>query len=135
MSSQRTVKYFFSWTFISIIIGIGVGVGTSIYEMGHMGAFTMVLIFAICGAVYGLIGGAIFAPLFSWLEPHLPARSVRAGAAVILGMICGLIGIYLVLNTVDGIAFTYTVGSLSGALIGIVCMIISVSECGRDKEI
>lgn len=129
MSIQRAIKFFAWWTITSIVGGVIIGVIMGLGDTGHVGSLSTILIFVGTGAIFGIVGGVVFAPLFSWLEPQLPKRSARAGVAVVLGTLSGLLGIYVV-DSVAGIVNAFAVGSVIGAITGFICMVISVSEYG-----
>ena len=133
MSIQRAIKFFAWWTITSIVGGVIIGVITGLGDTGHVGSLSTILIFVVTGAILGIVGGVIFAPLFSWLEPQLPKRSARGGVAVVLGTLSGLLGIYVV-DSVAGIAHAFAVGSVIGAITGFICMVLSVSEHGHHNK-
>ena len=127
MSIQRAIKFFAWWVITSIVGGIIIGIITGLGDTGHVGSLSTILIFVVAGAIFGVVGGVVFAPLFSWLEPQLPAWSTRGSVAIVLGTLSGLLGIYVV-DSVAGIAHAFAVGSAIGAITGFICMVFSVSE-------
>jgi len=120
MNIRPVVKSFQSWATISIVAAILIGLAMCLGDTGHVGAFGTLLILACAGAFFGFAGGIPFALLFSSIAPHLPTRLRRTIAAVVLGALSGLVGIY-VADHVVGIAHAIPIGSVAGAIIGFLC--------------
>ena len=133
MSIRRVIKFFVAWAITWVVVGVIVGVIImGLGDTGHVGSLGTILVLVTAGAVFGVVSGSLFAPLFTWLAPLLPARSVRAGAASVLGALSGLLGIYIA-DRVVGITNAFVIGSVAGAITGFVCGAFSVSEHGHHK--
>lgn len=133
MSIRRIIKFFAAWAITWIVGGAIIGIIMGLGDTGHVGSLGTILILVTAGAIFGGVGGSVFAPLFTWLTPQLPARSARAGVAAVLGTLSGLLGIYIA-DRVVGITAAFAVGSVAGAVTGLVCGALSVSEYGHHKS-
>jgi hypothetical protein len=129
MSIQRVNKLFVCWTISSIVGGVIIGVITGPGDTGHVSPSSTMLIFVVTSAIFGVLGGVAFAPLFTWLEPQLTSMSLRGSVAVALGTLSGLLAIYVV-DSIASIAHAFVVGMAVGAFNGLICMVLSVSEYG-----
>jgi hypothetical protein len=133
MSIRRIIKFFGAWVITWIAVGAIIGIIMGLGDTGHVGTLGTILILVTAGAIFGVVSGGVFAPLFTWLTPQLRARSVRAGVAAVLGTLSGLLGIYIA-DRVVGITNSFAVGSVAGAITGFVCGALSVSEYGHHKN-
>lgn len=133
MNVRRIIKFLAAWAITWIVGGAIIGIIMSLGDTGHVGSLGTILILVTAGAIFGGVGGSVFAPLFTWLAPQLPARSARAGVAAVLGTLSGLPGIYIA-DRVVGITDALTVGSVAGAVTGLACGALSVSEYGQHKR-
>ena len=120
MNIHPLVKSFQSWATTSIVAATLIGLAMCLGDTGHIGARGTLLILAGVGALFGLAGGIPFALLFASVAPYLRTRLRRAIAAVVLGALCGLVGIY-VTPPFPIISGSITIGSVAGAIIGLLC--------------
>ena len=118
MNIHPFVKSFQSWATTSIVAATLIGLAMCLGDTGHIGSLGTLLILACVGALFGLAGGIPFALLFASVAPYMRTRFRRAVAAVFLGALCGLVGIY-VAPAVPGISNSITIGSAAGAIIGL----------------
>lgn len=132
MSIRRVIKLFALWTILGILGGAIIGLGIGLGDTGHVGSAGSILIFATAGSIFGVVGGVVFAPPFTWLSPQMPSGSVRAAVAAILGTVAGLLGAYLADQAI-GLTNPFVVGSVAGATTGLACLALSVSESGHRK--
>jgi len=133
MSPRRVMKFFAWWTITWIVGGAMVGIIMGLGDTGHVGSLGALLILVIAGSIFGVVGGGVFAPLFTWLIPQMPSRSMRTGVAAVLGALSGLLGISIA-DRVVGITNAFVVGSVAGAITGLACGALSVSEYGHHKK-
>ena len=124
MNIRRIIKLAASWAIAWIAIGAIVGILFGFGDTGHVGALGTLIILVSAGAIFGSIGGLIFAPLFAWVESHLSAKGLRVVAAIILGALSGVLAIYVADKAV-GIKNWVMIGSAAGAVTGLVFGIIS----------
>src|SRR5689334_14710592 len=110
MSTRRVIKFLAWWTITWIAGGAIIGIIMGLGDTGHVGSFGTILILVIAGFIFSVVGGCVFAPLFTWLTPQMPSRSARAGVATVLGTLSGLLGIYIA-DRVVGITNAFVVGS------------------------
>ena len=120
MNIRPVVKSFQSWATTSIVAATLIGFAMCLGDTGHVGALGTLLILACAGAFFGFAGGIPFALLFASVAPYVRTRLRRAVAAVVLGALSGLVGIY-VTAAVVGISNSITIGSVAGAIIGLLC--------------
>ena len=120
MNIRPIVRCFQSWATTSIIGAILIGSVMCLGDTGHTGVLGTLLILACAGAFFGFAGGIPFALLFASVAPRLPTKPRRAVAAVVIGALSGLVGIYVAAHVL-GIANTTTTGSAAGAIIGLFC--------------
>ena len=121
MSFLRIIKIIAGWTAMWILIGTVLGILMVLGDTGHVSFFGTILIVATAGAISGFIGGVSFAPLFIWFAHRLSAMPARrVGGAALLGTLAGLLGIF-VTDRIVGITHALLVGSIAGAVTGVVC--------------
>ena len=133
MSVRRVINFFTSWAVTWTVNGAIIGIILGLGDTGHVGFLLTVLIFVTAGAIFGVVDGFAFAPLFTWLAPQLPARSGRTGVAVVLGTLSGLLGSY-VADSFMSIAHASAIGSVAGAITGSVCGALSRGESGHHRD-
>lgn len=127
MRARHITKLLASWTAAWSIGGAVIGVVMAFRDTGHVGFFGTILLLVTAGFMFGFVSGAVFAPLFTWIAPRLTARPFRSGVAAVVGAIAGAIGIF-VADTVVGVTHAFVIGSLAGAMTGLVCGAFPVSE-------
>ena len=134
MSFLRIIKIIAVWTAMWILIGAVIGILMGLGDTGHVGFYGTILMVATAGAIFGFVGGASFAPVFTWFAHRLSAKPARGAGAALLGTLAGLVGVF-VTDRIVGITHALLVGSIAGAVTGVVCHVfIAWSDLGCRRK-
>jgi hypothetical protein len=134
MSIRYVIELFGVWTVTGIAGGAVIGAASGPMHMA--GVADVVIMVAIAGVVYGCAGGALFAPVFAWLSTRLPtATSVRCPVSLVLGALCGVLG----MTGVNAAGFTIhhgvAFGMIAGSITGLLCVCIHGRDRTRHEEV
>jgi hypothetical protein len=126
------LKVFTSWVLIWIVVGVifsGLMIGLG--DTGHVGPIGVILILLVASGIFGVIGGLVFALLFTWIVPRLSSRLARNGVAAALGALSGVLAMY-VTDGFESMSYAFAIGSV-GAVTGFVCAARTEPESGHHE--
>lgn len=111
------------WVVTSLLAGVLAGLAGVCY-MGYEAARGFFVVMVVAGALTGSVGGVVFAPLvwMAWVRAR--TSFVWVSCAVCIGALAGVVGMAVGNMFVGPIRDECVVGSICGALIGLVCAFV-----------
>jgi hypothetical protein len=122
---------FATWLVGATVIGLCVALFSG--NGGHIPFEGVILMLTVAGAVVGIVGGVAFAPLYCMTRQWLHSPGARTVVTIVIGSLCGVLGVYAVSMTVTTIRYPVWIGGGVGAVDALFCILVATVSRTRTR--